>query len=212
MTRLLLQGCAAGRLAPVDLEVAAGDVVLLVGDVDDGIAGLFSCALGLLSPRTGSARLFDVDVARADHDTMLGLRLRVALASLQAPLLSNMNVRDNLVVPLTMRSQPEARVRAEVEALLAELELSSTLLRRPHELTPRQHRELLLARALLLPVELYLLDEPPLSSRLLGRLPALAAGGAALVMTTTSERLTRALSSTLPSLRVVRLATAPAEG
>lgn len=212
MTVLRLQGCAAGRLAPVDLEVAAGDVVLLVGDVDDGIAGLLSCSLGLLAARTGAAWLFDVDVARAEHDTLLALRLRVALASLQAPLLSNMNVRDNLVVPLAMRSQPEARVRADVEVLLGDLELSSTLLRRPHELTPRQHRELLLARALLLPAELYLLDEPPLSSRLLGRLPTLATNGAAIVVTTTSERLTRALSSTLPSLRVVRLATAPASG
>lgn len=209
---LRLQGCATGRLAPVNVDVATGEVVLLVGDVDDGIAAILPCALGLLAPRAGRALLFDVAVAAADHDTLLRLRLRVALASLQAPLLSNMNVRDNLVVPLAMRSQPEAKVRADVEALLGELELSSTLLRRPHELTPRQHREILLARALLLPVELYLLDEPPLSSRLLGRLPTLAEGGAAVVVTTTSERLTRALSSTLPSLRVVRLATAPAEG
>jgi putative spermidine/putrescine transport system ATP-binding protein len=209
---LRLEGCAAGRLAPVDVDVGAGDVVILLGDVDDGVGGLLSCALGLQAPHSGRALLFDVDATVADHDMLLALRQRVALASLQAPLLSNMNVRDNLVIPLAMRSQPEARVRADVEALLAELELSSTLLRRPHELTPRQHREILLARALLLPVDLYLLDEPPLSSRLLGRLPSLIERGAAVVVTTTAERLVRALSSTLPSLKVVRLATAPAEG
>jgi predicted ABC-type transport system involved in lysophospholipase L1 biosynthesis ATPase subunit len=209
---LRLEGCALGRLAPVDVEVVGGDVVALAGDADDAVGALLLCALGLAPARQGRVSLFDVDVAGGDHDLLLSLRARAALASLQAPLLSNLTVRDNLVVPLAMRSQAEADARNAVDALLAELDLLDTVGKRPHELTARQHRELLLARALLLPVKLYLLDEPPLSSRLLGRLPALAAAGAAVVVTTTSERLLRALSSSLPALRVVRLATVATVG
>ncbi|MBM4279867.1 MAG: ATP-binding cassette domain-containing protein [Deltaproteobacteria bacterium] len=212
MSVLTLEGCALGRLAPVDVEVARGDVVALVGDADDAVGALLLCALGLAPARQGRVRLFNIDVIGGDHDLLLSLRGRAALASSQAPLLSNLTVRDNLIVPLAMRSRAEADAHDAVDALLTELELADTLGKRPHELTARQHRELLLARALLLPVELYLLDEPPLSSRLLGRLPALVAAGAAVVLTTTSERLLRGLSSSLPALRVIRLATVPTVG
>jgi ABC-type transporter Mla maintaining outer membrane lipid asymmetry ATPase subunit MlaF len=207
-----MKRCAIGRLAAVDVDVEAGDVVVLVGDPDDGVGALLGCALGLAPPREGRVWLFDVEVPGADHDALLALRGRAALSSQLAPLLSNLTVRDNLVVPLAMRSRAEPEARAEVEAMITDLELLETLGRRPHELTVRQHRELLLARALLLPAELYLLDEPPLSSRLLGRLPQLAAAGAAVVVSTTSERLLRALSSSIPALRIVRLATAPKVG
>jgi ABC-type polar amino acid transport system ATPase subunit len=227
---------AAGRLAPLDLDVGAGEIVILAGDVDDGIGALLTCSLGLAAARHGRALVFDVDVGTADHDVAGRARTRAALGSMLAPLLSNLSVLDNLLVPLAMRSLPEARARVDVQALLVDLGLAGLAVRRPHQLTLRQHRELVLARALLLPVELYLLDDPPLTSRLLGRLPVLADAGAAVVVTSTSERLTSALTtglttalssppapsasgtpgrapSTPPSsrLRVVRLQPAPPE-
>jgi ABC-type multidrug transport system ATPase subunit len=205
-TPLSLQGFCVGRLAPVDVEVVAGEVVVLAGDSDEGVAALLTGALGLVTPVAGRATLFGVDVAIADHDVLLAVRARAALATLHAPLLANLTVRDNLIVPLAMRSIDEQHARVQVEEILVELQLTETLGRRPHELSPRQHRELLLVRSLLLPADLYLWDEPPLSSRLLGRLPALVAAGKTAVLTTTSERLLRSLSTSFSSLRVVRLA------
>jgi ABC-type ATPase involved in cell division len=216
---LRFEGCAFGRLAPFSVDVEGGEIVVLAADEDDGVDAALAAALGLVRPRRGGVRAFDVDVEHADHDALRVVRSQAAWASPRAPLLANLSVVDNLLVPLAMRSRPEAEARDDVTALLVVLGLAGLAERRPHELTARQHRELVLARALLLPVPLYLLDDPPWTSRLLGRLPALTAAGAAVVVASTSERLTASLQAmttqtttqTTTRLRVLRLQPAPAD-
>jgi putative ABC transport system ATP-binding protein len=206
MGLLSFTGAVADHHQPVDLVVQPGETIVIVDDDDHETGALLLCALGLAPLRAGRAELFGVDVAEATHDDLRALRMRAALASLQAPLLSNLNARDNLVVPLAMRSVDQSRARADVDAIIAEAGLEAACTRRPHDLLPRHHREFLLARALLLPAELFLLDEPPPSSKLLHRLPALTDAGAAIVITTSSAALMETLD-VVTAQRVVRLAT-----
>lgn len=144
----------------VSLYVAPGEIVCVLGPEDTGKSLAVRGALGFTRRTAGTSSLFGVDPEQAPHDALMAARARAALCSDQAPLLANLSVRDNLLVPLLMRSRPRAEALAAVEHVLERLDIASFATKRPHELKPRVHRAALLARALLQPVDLLVLDEP----------------------------------------------------
>ena len=144
----------------VDVAVHAGDFVVVTGPESSGKTLLLRGALGLIAPHRGRVLLFGVDPAKDHHDAVTDARGRVAFASDKAPLLANMTLRDNLAVPLLMRSLSIDVVRASVDEMIDHFELRPFSDRRPHEITSRAHRAALLARAMLQPVDFLILDEP----------------------------------------------------
>lgn len=165
----------------VRLHVAPGEIVCVLGPEDTGKSLALRGALGFAPRTAGRSSLFGIDPAEAPHDVLMGARTRAALCSDQAPLLANLSVRDNLLVPLLMRSRPRAEAGAAVERVLDALDIAGFAARRPHELKPRQHRAALLARAVLQPVELLVLDEPIESDAASDLIMARVREGAALL-------------------------------
>ncbi len=176
-----------GTVGPVDVVVEPGEIVLVVGGEGSGKTLLLRGSLGLAKPREGTVALFDTPLADLDHDALMALRARCALSSTAAPLVANQTLFDNIALPLWMRGSPGAAL--VVSELLERLELVDVSARRPDDVLPR-HRDLaLLARALAVPAQLMLLDEPPITPAARALLRARVESGAAALIAVRHEAL-----------------------
>ena len=139
----------------VDLDVADGEVVALLGAARSGKSTLLRMIMGLDEIGAGELLLDGepaTDWAPAERD--LGMVFQD-----YAPY-PHLSVRGNIAFPLRLVGVPEDEVRRRVEGIAAELELTGHLDRQPSQLSGGQRQRLALARVLVREPGGYLLDEP----------------------------------------------------
>jgi putative ABC transport system ATP-binding protein len=149
-----------GVVEDLTLSVGPGEIVMVTGPSGTGKSLVMRGAAGLAAPRSGRVLLFGGDVARMHHDALMAARQRTAYASENAPLVANLTVRDNLATPLLLRGMTWSDTMARVDTALERLGIAAHATNRPHELSQVQHRLAILARALVVPADLMILDEP----------------------------------------------------
>ncbi|MDR2837957.1 MAG: ATP-binding cassette domain-containing protein [Azonexus sp.] len=146
----------------INLSVASGQILALLGGSGSGKTTLLREILGLLRPTAGSVRLFGVDLADADSQRQRAARRRLGMLFQQGALYSALSVFDNIAFPLReLRCLDEDWIRRLVHLKLAMVELTPPdggLM--PAELSGGMIKRVALARALALEPELLLLDEP----------------------------------------------------
>jgi ABC-2 type transport system ATP-binding protein len=175
-------------LAPLDLDVAAGECVALIGANGSGKSTAVRTIAGLQEPSDGWVRICGHD-PHAEPD---GEAARAALALLpDSPLLyDDLTVRQHLELVALAHGAADGGLAERIDALLARLGLTARADFVPRELSRGMKQKTGLACALIRPAELYVLDEPvvgldPPSQALLGELLLEAkAAGAGILMTT----------------------------
>ena len=182
-------------LKGLDVAVASGERVALVGPSGSGKSSLIAVAAGLERPTGGCVRLFGQDLARLDEDGRARLRRgRVSLVFQSFHLLPNMTAAENVAAPLEIARQADATSTAKV--WLDRVGLSARGHHYPHQLSGGEQQRVALARALASRPALLFADEPT------GNLDAanaqhvadlmfelIAMTGAALVLVTHDETL-----------------------
>ncbi len=143
----------------VDLEVARGETVAIVGAGGAGQCPLLRLVVRLLEPAAGTVSLDGADVAGHDVDH---LRRRVAMLE-QHPAQFDRSVRDNLVL------DDHGVDRVRLDEVVAQAELTELVARLPAGLDERlagggalsgsERRRLALARLLLADPDVVLIDE-----------------------------------------------------
>ncbi|HEV2148060.1 MAG TPA: ABC transporter ATP-binding protein [Longimicrobiaceae bacterium] len=146
-----------GHVASRDLslEVADGELLVLVGPSGSGKSTVLRMIAGLELPTGGRIRIGGRDVTRLspqDRD--------VAMVFQSYALYPHMTVRDNLGFGLRMRKTPEAELRRRVDAVAESLGIAALLDRRPAQLSGGQRQRVALGRALVREPQAFLLDEP----------------------------------------------------
>jgi len=146
-------------LRGVDLTVAAGERLAVVGPSGSGKSSLIAVGAGLEEPTAGTVRLFGQDLATLDEDGRARLRRgRAALVFQQFHLLPNMTAEENVATPLEIAGGRDAIPTAR--DWLARVGLSARLTHYPHQLSGGEQQRVALARALAARPALLFADEP----------------------------------------------------
>ncbi|WP_265523269.1 DUF6297 family protein [Oerskovia flava] len=140
--------------APVDLSLAAGELLAVVGPNGSGKSTLLRALLGLLEPLGGRVTAFGREV----DERQPAFRARVAGVLDDDAYFPALTVREHLV--LTARGHGVPRAGAVVDGLLDRFGLSDHAHAIPTSLSSGQRRRLLLAAGFARPRELLVLDEP----------------------------------------------------
>ncbi|MDQ2860069.1 MAG: ABC transporter ATP-binding protein [Pseudomonadota bacterium] len=148
-------------LKGVDLTVAAGEIVGLVGPSGSGKSSLLHAA-GLLEHPTAGAILIDGRDCGALGDRA---RTRIRLESIGFVyqfhhLLAELSALDNVALPAMMAGMSRREARRRAETLLSELGLAERLRHQPAQLSGGEQQRVAVARALTNAPRLLLADEP----------------------------------------------------
>jgi len=182
-----------GRVNVLDglsLSVAPGECVAIKGRSGSGKSTIAQLAVRLIEPLSGSVRFGGVDIAAASlHD----LHERVVLMTQDAPVFND-TIAANLRIGRENASDAElweVLKHVQLEAAIRELPdgIETVLGEGGKTLSAGQARRISLARTLLSPARILILDEPTngldaeTEAAFLGDLPALAAGRTMIVIT-----------------------------
>lgn len=146
----------------VDLSVARGEILAIVGGSGSGKTTLLREMVLLQRPSAGSVRLLGQATGRLGEAEALRLRRRIGVLFQNGALFGGMSVIDNVAFPLREHTRLGARLIAEIAGLklkLVGLSLADGLLQ-PSQLSGGMRKRAALARAIALDPELLFLDEP----------------------------------------------------
>ncbi|MGZ4445517.1 MAG: ABC transporter ATP-binding protein [Nocardioides sp.] len=143
----------------LDLEVAAGELVVLVGPSGCGKSTTLKMVNRLIEPTTGTIEIDGQDVTRADP---VQLRRGIGYVIQQVGLFPHQRIETNVMtVPLLYgESKATARRRAHELMELVGLDPATYAGRYPHQLSGGQRQRVGVARALAADPPVLLMDEP----------------------------------------------------
>jgi len=163
MTVLSARGLAKSYVdtpvfAGIDLDLAPGEIVALLGESGSGKSTLLNCLAGLDEADAGTITLAGLDL-RALHDEARSALRRKELGFIfQAfHLLPHLSVADNVALPLRLLGRQDD---ARVQQMLAAVGLAAFAARMPRQLSGGQLQRVAIARALVHRPRLVLADEP----------------------------------------------------
>ncbi|MFN3437147.1 MAG: ABC transporter ATP-binding protein [Acidovorax sp.] len=142
-------------LEPTDLQIEAGETLVLLGPSGCGKTTTLRIIAGLESPDTGVVHFNDDDV------THLPIEQRnVGMVFQSYALFPNMTVQENIAYGLKVRSMPSADRDIRVKEMLAMMHIESLATRQINQLSGGQKQRVALARAIAPRPRVLLLDEP----------------------------------------------------
>ena len=160
MARLDLRGLAKSFAATtvlhgIDLALADGEMVVIVGASGCGKSTLLRLVAGLESPTAGRVLLDGTDITDTDPS-----RRDIAMVFQNYALYPHMTVFGNMEYGLKLRGLPRAEIARRVDEAAALLGLGPLLDRRPRQLSGGQRQRVAMGRAIVREPKLFLFDEP----------------------------------------------------
>jgi phospholipid/cholesterol/gamma-HCH transport system ATP-binding protein len=148
-------------LREVNLQILAGEIMVIMGGSGSGKSTLLRHLLGLEHPSAGRVRILGRDLATLSEDRWLALRRRMGVAFQGGALLSSLTVGENIRLPL----QEHARLDRATMGIVTRLKLEVVGLAgfenlMPSELSGGMTKRAALARAIVLDPTLLFCDEP----------------------------------------------------
>ena len=188
---------ATPALRGVDLAVAGGEVLAIMGPSGSGKSTLLHCMAGILQPDAGEVRL---DGRRIDdlseHDRTELRRRDFGFLFQFGQLVPELSAIENVALPLLLGKRRRAEALAEAGPWFEQLGIAELEGRRPGELSGGEAQRVALARAMVTKPRVLFADEPA------GSLDSLAgervmdlmvdtarAGGTTIVLVTHEPRI-----------------------
>ncbi|HEX8928828.1 MAG TPA: ABC transporter ATP-binding protein [Actinomycetota bacterium] len=156
-----LEGVEVRALDGVDLEVAPGDSLAIMGPSGSGKSTLLGLLGGRDRPTSGTLRFQGRDVTRLSDDELAVVRNRVVGFVFQSfQLLARTPAVGNVGLPLVYRGLGRAERRRRAVQALQSVGLGHRLQHRPSQLSGGEQQRVAIARALVTEPAMLLADEP----------------------------------------------------
>ncbi|WP_213877564.1 ABC transporter ATP-binding protein [Pseudomonas sp. dw_358] len=146
-------------LHELTLDLAAGDSLAIVGASGSGKSTLLGLLAGLDLPSAGSVMLAGKDLSQLDEDQRARVRAEhVGFVFQSFQLLDSLNALENVMLPLELEGNPQARERAS--ELLQRVGLGHRLSHTPRQLSGGEQQRVAIARAFAAQPDVLFADEP----------------------------------------------------
>ena len=148
-------------LSEVDLSVARGEFVYLIGRVGSGKSSLLKTLYAEVPRVVGEGMIAGFDLRKLRRKDIPYLRRRIGIVFQDYQLLSDRNVFMNLYYVLKATGwKKESEIRERIDKVLRMVHLEMKSYKMPFELSGGEQQRLVIARALLNDPEVLLADEP----------------------------------------------------
>ncbi|HEY3314364.1 MAG TPA: ABC transporter ATP-binding protein, partial [Bacillota bacterium] len=151
----------AQALNGIDLAVDEGEFISIMGPSGSGKTTLLNILATIDQPTSGSVRIRGTDPRGLNDDALALFRRRqLGFIFQDYNLLDSLNVRDNIILPLTLDKVDSLEIEGRLADVAAEFGIEDVLDKRPGETSGGQQQRVAAARALIHGPAVILADEP----------------------------------------------------
>lgn len=148
-------------LRDVSLDVARGEVFVIMGLSGSGKSTLLRCMTGLVEPTSGQMQVAGHDLQGIAPDRLVALRRHdMSMVFQDFALLPHLTVLDNIAFPLRVQGVAREEREARAKELVELVGLAGRERHFPRELSGGQQQRVGIARSLITKPGLWFLDEP----------------------------------------------------
>jgi phospholipid/cholesterol/gamma-HCH transport system ATP-binding protein len=148
-------------LNAIDLQVAQGETLAVLGRSGTGKSVLLKLIVGLQQPDAGSICIHGQEVAGIALERLNEIRLKIGFLFQSAALYDSMTVGENVAFPLRRHTKmSRASCRQQVKRLLSSVGMEKDFDKMPAQISGGMKKRVGLARALALSPDILLFDEP----------------------------------------------------
>jgi phospholipid/cholesterol/gamma-HCH transport system ATP-binding protein len=148
-------------LRGLDLDIATGEIMVVIGRSGGGKSVLLKHLIGLLRPDAGTVVVDGVDITRLRGRDLDRVRDRYGVVFQGGALFDSMSVYDNVAFPLREKSLlASAEVHERVQEKLEQVGLAGMGPKNPAEISGGMRKRVAIARALVTEPEIVFFDEP----------------------------------------------------
>ncbi len=186
-------------LSNVNLTVNRGDFLYVIGKVGSGKSTLMKSMYAELPIESGSARVFDYELAGIKRRLVPFLRRKIGIVFQDFQLLIDRSVEKNLEFVLCATGWKNRReIKDRINEVLVQVGMQNKTYKMPHELSGGEQQRVVIARALLNSPALVLADEPTgnldpeTGSQIVFLLQEISNRGTAVIMSTHNYSIVQA--------------------
>ena len=148
-------------LKDINLEIADGETLAIIGGSGSGKSTLLRLMIGLIQPTSGEIWIGDDEISRMGEKEMMRVRLRMGMVFQYSALFDSMTVGDNVAFGLVEHTDlSKDRIQSIVKEKLHQVGLEGVENLMPNELSGGMKKRVSLARAIAFGPEIIFYDEP----------------------------------------------------
>jgi cell division transport system ATP-binding protein len=183
-------------LSDVNLQIAKGQFLYLVGQTGSGKSSLLKTLYADLPLNEGSGKVAGFKLKKLKSSKVPFLRRKLGIVFQDFQLLPDRNVNENMIFVMKATGWTDkSKMKNRVQQLLEQVGLEDKLLKMPHELSGGEQQRVAIARALINSPEIILADEPTgnldsdTSERIIHLLSDISMSGTSVLMATHDKSL-----------------------
>lgn len=147
-------------LSDINLEIKAGEIIIMTGPSGSGKSTLLTLIGGLRSVQEGSLKVLGWELNGASSDKLVQVRCHIGFIFQAHNLLEFLTARQNVQLALELHKESDLEAKKKAEAMLHAVKLGDRINYYPSNLSGGQKQRVAIARALVSHPKLVLADEP----------------------------------------------------
>lgn len=147
-------------LEKITFHIDKGELVVLTGHSGSGKTTLMRLLTREYLPTAGEIKFGDIDVVKLKTSLVPFLRRKIGVVFQDYKLLPELNIWENIALPLSIVNKPQAEIESRVTDLLKLVDLTERAFLFPSQLSGGEAQRVSIARALAIGPEVIFADEP----------------------------------------------------